>query len=184
MRTFLLACAVMLGMTRAAAADCLAYLPAAEQYHGIPRGLLQSIAIVESGRKGVPHPWTLNIGGAPVYDPDYNTVARRLYALMQSGQRNVDIGCMQINARYHAHRFAHPLHLLDPRTNVFYAGYYLRELYQETGNWTTAVARYHSSSLSRQVGYVCNVWRALTAIGGNADPRGGQYCSTKSARRN
>ena len=46
-----------------------------------------------------------------------------------------------------------------------YATRYLRRLYAEYGNWTSAVAYYHSATPTEQWGYVCRVHARLVQYG-------------------
>ena len=143
---------------------CLRYIDEAEQRFQIPRGILRSIAYVESSWGGAPWPWTINTGGRSYY---FRTKAEAIQAAtLPGGQlRSGDLGCMQINTRWHGHRFRDAAHMLDPRTNVLYAGWYLRILYLQHGSWHEAVARYHSSQGVHQRAYLCRVVSVRIRLG-------------------
>ena len=51
----------------AQAASCTEHVLEAEQELSIPRGLLLSIALVESGQDGSPQPFAMNLDGKTVY---------------------------------------------------------------------------------------------------------------------
>jgi len=143
---------------------CLQHIDEAEQRFQIPRGILRSIAYVESSWGGAPWPWTMNVGGRSYY---FRTKAEAIQAAsLPNGQlRPSDLGCMQINTRWHGHRFRNAGHMLDPRTNVLYAGWYLRTLYLQYGSWHEAVARYHSSQGIHQRAYLCRVVSVRMRLG-------------------
>ena len=62
------------------------------------------------------------------------------------GIRSIDVGCMQVNQRWHADQFATLEQATDPLANADYAARFLRTLYQQTGDWWEAAGRYHSST--------------------------------------
>ena len=140
---------------------CGRYMPEAEHRFGIPNGILRAINMVESGG----WPWTLNVGGSAVY----GQTKEQAMAHMGDGRgymrQDVAVGCMQLYVRYHGQRFQDAAHMLDPRTNVMYAAYYLRNLYAQFGSWQDAVARYHSSQQSYQRVYLCSVVKRRIQFG-------------------
>lgn len=155
---------------------CLRYIDEAEQRFQIPRGILRSIAYVESSWGGAPWPWTMNAGGRSYY---FRTQAEAIQAatLPNGRLRPSDLGCMQINTHWHGHRFRGAAHMLDPRTNVLYAGWYLRTLYLQFGSWHEAVARYHSSQATHQRAYLCRVVSVRIRLGmQNPNPWFAQTC--------
>lgn len=60
------------------------------------------------------------------------------------GARSFDVGCFQINYKWHGHAFPSIEAMFDPVENGLYAAKFLKELYQETGSWTAAAGAYHS----------------------------------------
>ena len=101
---------------RAQAADpwalCAAQARAAAVARGLPRHLLGAIARVESGRwnpaKGavLAWPWTIRAEGKGRYLPSRPAAVAAVRALQARGVDNIDVGCMQINLRYHRQAFA------------------------------------------------------------------------------
>ena len=63
---------------------------------------------------------------------------------MAAGKQNIDLGCMQLNIRWHARYFTSIEAMLSPFENVSYAAKYLEQLYRETGSWEKTVKYYHS----------------------------------------
>ena len=115
---------------------------------GIPVEVLHAISLTETGRTmgGTtrPWPWTVNMEGKGVWfdDPqealDY---ARKHHA---RGARSFDVGCFQINYRWHGNAFQSIEHMFDPTSNAHYAARFLKSLHDEFGNWTKAAGAYHS----------------------------------------
>lgn len=149
---------------------CDRVIQRAERRYGIPRNLLRAMARVESGRRigdqVVAWAYTLNVDGQAWY-ADTAEDAEALVREKAATATSIDVGCMQINVRWHPIReldpnapdpaFATVADALDPERNVDYAARFLRDLYQREGDWTNAVARYHSGSYERRRGYVCRV---------------------------
>lgn len=129
------------GLCEAAARDA-----AAET--GVPLRVLEAIALAESGRSqdGTrrPWPWTVNFGG-PGFWYDSSEEAQLAISERQAvGATNFDVGCFQINHRWHGEAFETMAQMFDPAANARYAARFLMQLYQETGSWPDAAAAYHS----------------------------------------
>ncbi|NBT42493.1 MAG: hypothetical protein EBT20_18880 [Alphaproteobacteria bacterium] len=114
----------------------------------VPRDVIFKIARLESGRRidgrHVSWPWSLNNGGKSYFLKDRATALSTLAQLKAQGKTNVDVGCMQLNIRWHADFFHSPEQMINPLDNVRYAARYLEQLYKETGSWEKAVKFYHS----------------------------------------
>lgn len=137
--------------------DCRSFIAPAERYYGLPPGLLAAMAMVESGRGGIPYPWALNIAGQAVMAPDYQQAARLLRLRDGRVRRDVAIGCLQIHMSYHLDVFGAPEWALLPRYNVWYAALFLYRLAGQYGSWREAVAHYHASDPTAQNRYLCAV---------------------------
>jgi hypothetical protein len=149
---------------------CIAHTQTVERLQRLPPGLLQAIAFVESGRKlpeqdgRRPWPWTVRAGGESWHLPSKETALRLIGRLQAEGQTSIDIGCMQINLRFHGHAFSNLEEALDPATNIAYAASFLRNLMAETGSWRDATAYYHSRDPTRAARYlerVTRTWRDM-----------------------
>ncbi|MEQ8665362.1 MAG: transglycosylase SLT domain-containing protein [Rhodospirillales bacterium] len=123
-----------------------------ERERGIPRHLLTAISLAESGRwdgvNGATHawPWTVT-SGEQTWKLDSKAEAiARVDALRGAGTTNIDVGCMQINMRYHPDAFTSLDAAFDPLTNARYAGQFLSDLYETSRNWLTAAGNYHSNT--------------------------------------
>ncbi|PKU26305.1 transglycosylase SLT domain-containing protein [Telmatospirillum siberiense] len=136
---------------------CLPFIPPAERYYHLPPGLLQAIALTESGQEGAPYPWALNIAGQPVIAPSYQAAAGHLRDAEGRPRRDIAVGCMQIHMQYHLDRFIEPEWALHPRYNVWYAALYLDTLRRQYGDMASAIAHYHGSDPIAQRDYLCRV---------------------------
>jgi soluble lytic murein transglycosylase-like protein len=142
-------------MARAAAAN------------NVPLGMLYGVALTESGQGGSLQPYALNIEGRPAYEPSMQAAVQAFRAAQHSGAKQIDVGCMQINHKYHAENFASLQDMFDPAKNVAYAAHFLSELKEREGSWTSAIARYHAgpNNAPAQKSYVCRVIGNMVASG-------------------
>lgn len=136
-----------------------------EQANGLPRALLAAVALAESGRYSPKvraaraWPWTINAEGRPYYFKTKQEAVAKTRQLLNGGMRSIDIGCMQVNLRYHPDAFASLEDGFDPLTNVAYGADFLMRLRNQTGSWPKAVASYHSQTASRGGRYFARVIR-------------------------
>ncbi len=146
----------------------------AAQRHNIPPQLMLAISRVESGRtvNGVtqPWPWAVNLAGASHW---FDT-ATEAHAFVQNqieiGNSNIDVGCFQLNLRWHAENFSSLDEMFDPAANANYAAQFLRQNYGRKGNWVDAVAAYHSNTPEHAENYVAKVESVLTDLASPALP--------------
>jgi len=114
----------------------------------VPREVLYKISRLESGRhmdgRHVSWPWSLNNGGKGYFLKDRATALSTLSSLRAQGKTNIDVGCMQLNIRWHADFFDSLQQMMNPLDNVRYAASFLEQLYKETGSWEKTVKFYHS----------------------------------------
>lgn len=117
---------------------------------GVPADLLYSISLQESKlptNKGriVPWPWTVNWRGKGYRFKTRAAMYQFCKRLLKSGNRLFDVGIAQVNWRWHSDRFDGDLWAAtDPWTNLNAAATYLRERYDETGDWWVATGQYHN----------------------------------------
>ncbi len=164
--TCALALLVLSAAATPAAAGCVASLVQAATRHGVPPDLMLALGHAESGWKA----FAVNSAGTPHF-PD---TAAEAVALVRSEQArgiaSIDVGCGQINLRWHADAFADLTDAFDPERNAEYAARFLAELNAAHGDWTTAVARYHSSDPEAQRAYLDRVYQRLTVLQDGAPP--------------
>ena len=146
---------------------CRSAIGNVERSSGIPDRLLAAIGHVESGRRDPqtgawqPWPWTINADGQGYF---YETKAQAIAAvrtLQARGVQSIDVGCMQINLRYHPNAFATLEQAFEPQVNVSYAARFLTQLFGQSGSWAKAAALYHSATPERGSDYqrrVMAVW--------------------------
>jgi hypothetical protein len=140
-----------------------------------------AIALVESGRNGVPYPWALNIGGKTELPPDYSSALRLLRDADGKVRQDAAVGCLQIALHYHLDRLKSPEWALHPRYNVWYGALFLQELKDRYGDWPSAIAHYHASNPAAQRIYLCQVAHFLARTGpGTARTIGLQNCAADS----
>lgn len=143
-------------------ADCTRLAADAGVAAGLPEGLLPAISLVETGKGDgqggrMPWPWTLNQGGQAHYLDNAEAALAKLDAILATGTTNVDVGCMQLNWKWHSKAFANRADMIDPAQNTAYAARFLKELHNQLGSWELATAAYHSTDPDRGQAYVGKV---------------------------
>ncbi|MBT5572442.1 MAG: transglycosylase SLT domain-containing protein [Alphaproteobacteria bacterium] len=117
-----------------------------------PTALLTAISHVESGRWDAQKealfawPWTVTNGSDGQYFPTKDAAIAQVRKLQSKGIRNIDVGCMQINLKYHPNAFEDLESALDPKTNARYAAKLLNSLFETHKTWAESIRRYHSSN--------------------------------------
>ncbi len=158
---------------------CEAQILKAARKWGVPAGILHSVGLTETGRKGALYPYALNIEGRTVFADSRTEALQTFDAARREGRSLIDLGCMQINYRYHGEAFASVEQMLDPEKNVDYAARFLARLHARHQTWTMAVARYHAGPNNdpAQKRYVCRVIRNLVDAGHGAwTPAARNFC--------
>ena len=137
-----------LGETNETSAICDASSAVAAAERGIPADVLYTITLTETGRsrggKLRPWPWTVNMEGAGFW---FDTRAEALAYVQEkfdAGARSFDVGCFQINYKWHYQNFESIEEMFDPMANARYAARFLSELHSENPDWTIAAGKYHS----------------------------------------
>ncbi|MGO8381426.1 lytic transglycosylase domain-containing protein, partial [Rhizobium ruizarguesonis] len=69
---------------------------AAAAEYGIPEGILYSVGLTETGRKGSLYPYAMNVEGKAIFPPSEQDEMRQFDVARNSGAKLIDIGCMQI----------------------------------------------------------------------------------------
>lgn len=128
---------------------------------GVPPDLLLAIALAESGRardgRLRPWPWTANLEGRGHWFDTRAELVAFAEGAVAVGRTSVDIGCFQINWRWHGQHFARPGDLSDPLTGARHAAAYLLRLRGEFGGWEGAAGAYHSREPARAARYAARV---------------------------
>ncbi|MDZ4095827.1 MAG: transglycosylase SLT domain-containing protein [Paracoccaceae bacterium] len=129
---------------------------------GVPWKILHAITLAETGRSqdgqrnSVPHPWpwTVHTQGDGHWFSTPQEARDFIAARQSEGERNIDIGCFQLNLRWHATHFSSVEQMLDPLENALYAAKFLSGLFAEMGDWRRAAGAYHSRNSQRAEHYV------------------------------
>lgn len=137
--------------------SCFEAAAIAARESGVPENVLIAIAKTETGRtrngQFTPWPWTINAGGKGQW---FDTKAELLDAALKhlaTGKTLFDLGCFQINYRWHQENFVSLDAMIDPVENARYAAKFLRSLHGEFGDWTLAAGAYHSRTQSLAEAY-------------------------------
>jgi hypothetical protein len=148
----------------------------------VPYDVLLAITKVETGRDNRPWPWTVNFGGdGRWFDTAAEAEASAAEAVEQ-GATNLDLGCFQLNYRWHSEGFASIAAMLDPEENAIYAARFLAQHFARTGDWALAAAAYHSATPEYAERYKANFEAAYTGEAGATDAPGEPAATPRSNR--
>ena len=141
---------------------CVKYILEAQEKYKIPNNLLLAISIQESGRRtedGIltSWPWTINSSGTGRWFKTKDEAIEWLNLRKSEGINSNDIGCMQINLRWHPNAFNTIEDGFNPEINVDYSARLLRDLYDNAGDWWEAAGRYHSFTQEKKDIYLNNL---------------------------
>ncbi|WP_239521066.1 transglycosylase SLT domain-containing protein [Pseudooceanicola aestuarii] len=150
--------------SRAAAQGvCVREILLAQLRHAIPDNLLLGIGLQEAGMthegQHTIWPWTANSDGDGRFFASRAAARDWVQSELDRGVRSVDIGCMQINLRWHPEAFATVDDGLDPAANVDYAARLLLRHHRNRGSWAEAAAAYHSGTPDVGAGYLARLDR-------------------------
>lgn len=141
---------------------CRQAATAAADRHDIPREVMQAITLVETrtrrdGQSG-PWPWTVNVAGKGGWFESRAAALLHAQRALAGGETSFDVGCFQLNFRWHGKHFASIDHMFEPEPSGDYAARFLKDLHAETGDWLRAAGLYHSRTPKHS-----NRYRALVA---------------------
>ena len=157
----------------------------AGQDWGIPLNVLRALTRTETGRtrngRFEPWPWTVNVEGAGRWFASRDEAQKYAYQQYKLGYRSFDLGCFQINYKWHGQAFSSLDAMVDPQTNADYAASFLQRLYEEFGSWPAAAAAYHSRTPEYATAYRSRFERIFAAL--DAAP-GSQTPASRMAQAN
>lgn len=114
----------------------------------VPLDVLRAVTRTETGRgrNGTlqPWPWTVNMEGAGHWFDTEDAARAFVFKHFKSGARSFDVGCFQINYKWHGRAFQSIEEMFDPVKNARYAAQFLSKLHDELGTWREAAGAYHS----------------------------------------
>lgn len=134
--------------TQQVAALCDSAARRAARDQGVPLDVLRTITRTETGRGGnqglQPWPWTVNMEGTGKWFQTEDEARAYVFSHFKRGARSFDVGCFQINFKWHGAAFDSIDQMFDPVANAQYAAQFLKKLYAEMGDWSKAAGAYHS----------------------------------------
>ncbi len=120
----------------------------ASERTGVPISVLWAISLTETGRtkngEFQPWPWTVNMEGKGLWFDTDEEARAYVFKHYKRGARSFDVGCFQINYKWHGQNFASIEEMFDPIPNALYAAKFLTDLHNELGDWSKAAGAYHS----------------------------------------
>ena len=145
------------------AATCEQVASQAARSEGVPLSVMMAIALNETGRKSDGKfrawPWTVNMEGAGHWFDTREEALAYAAAEFDRGARSFDVGCFQINYKWHGQHFSSIEEMFDPERNALYAARFLRSLYFEQGSWEAAAGAYHSRTPDKAEKYAARFSR-------------------------
>ncbi|MDI6838119.1 MAG: transglycosylase SLT domain-containing protein [Rhizobiaceae bacterium] len=165
--------------SRASSGACEREIQQAAARYAIPEGILYSVGLTETGRRGSLQPYALNVEGKALFFDSRSDAINAFMEARRQGAKLIDVGCMQINQHFHLENFPSIEAMFDPGQNVDYAARFLLRLHGRHDTWTMAVARYHAGPDNdpAQKRYVCRVIANLVATGyGKWTPNARNFC--------
>ncbi|WP_299900144.1 transglycosylase SLT domain-containing protein [uncultured Ruegeria sp.] len=142
---------------------------------GVPLDVLRAISRVETGRalddRLQPWPWTINVNGQGYWFKSEVEAKAYVFKIFKTGKRSFDVGCFQINYRWHGKAFRSIDAMFDPDENATYAARFLNDLHAELGSWPAAAGAYHSRTTSLAEAYKGRFQTVLAQLEGTSQTR-------------
>ena len=134
----------------------------------IPKGLLLGIGKAEAIRKiknkFVIWPWTINHAGKSMFFDTKKQMRNYVFKNLKRNDLNMDVGCMQINIKWHKNNFKKISDMFEVNPNISYAASFLQQLKYKHGSWDNAIKHYHSSDPKKNKPYLIKVksfWKKI-----------------------
>lgn len=128
------------------------------QETGVPFDILGALTLTETGRRldGATRPWawSVNSEGQGSWFDDPESAISYASSRLAEGRDNLDIGCFQLNYRWHGQHFHSVSQMFDPLENARYAARFVTDLYIESGDWRKAAGMFHSRTRSHADRYL------------------------------
>lgn len=136
---------------------------------GIPTPVLNAVSLTETGRprggRLRPWPWAINREGQGYWFATRDQALAFARQSLAEGRTSFDVGCFQINYRWHGHNFPSLEAMFDQETGADYAARFLRDLHGELGDWSRAAGAYHSRTAHYAEIYRARFDRILASVG-------------------
>lgn len=117
-----------------------------------------------------PWPWAINREGQSYWFASRDEALAFARQSLAEGRTSFDVGCFQINYRWHGQGFASLEAMFDQDQSGIYAARFLRDLYGETGSWSAAAGAYHSRTPEFAEIYRARFDRILADLGAAPPP--------------
>ena len=139
---------------------CREHIEKEEKSKGIEPGLLEAIAQIESKLA----PYTVNASGDGYSFKTVEAAVQFIKAKKKQGCRNISVGPMQLQLRWHQHNFKSIEEMIEPQKNISYAAKLLAKFKRQTGSMEKAVKMYHTGNPHTGEAYKERVFNALAKI--------------------
>jgi len=141
--------------------------------------VLKAIAQVESDY----NPYAVNFEGKSFIFDNRSDALKFVKGKLAMGKKSIDVGCMQINLKYHPTAFEHLEDAFVADKNVAYGAKYLKKLYMQEHNYGKAIALYHASEKQYQKNYLCRIKAVLSGTTCEKDTTPTQQVKTASTQQ-
>lgn len=135
----------------------------------VPLDVLLAITLTETGRarggSTRPWPWTVNMEGKGVWFETEDDARAYVYEHFKRGARSFDVGCFQLNYKWHHQGFSSLDEMFDPIAGGNYAANFLKDLFAETGDWEKAAGAYHSRTPEHAERYLASFRQHRAGLG-------------------
>lgn len=136
---------------------------------GVPVEVLLALTRTETGRQKdgqfQPWPWTVNMEGQGHWFADEQSARAFVFKHFKAGARSFDVGCFQVNYKWHSAAFTSIESMFDPTENAIYAAQLLQSLKSPTTSWEEAAGAYHSKTPVYAERYRSRFQRILAGLG-------------------
>ena len=140
---------------------CKNTIESVELQTDIPKGLLIGIGKAEANRKinnkYIIWPWTINHAGKSLFFDNKEQMKDYVFKNLKRKDFNIDVGCMQINIKWHKNNFKKISDMFEVNPNISYAASFLKQLKNKHGSWDKAIKHYHSSNPKKNNPYLIKV---------------------------
>lgn len=139
-----------------------------EKKYNLPKDILHSVSLQESQKKHskfsiyIVWPWTVNVAGVGYHFNSKDEAVKFTLQKQAEGHQSIDVGCMQINLKYHSDAFLSVDQAFSPRKNIAYSAKFLKEKLSSNSDWKIAVGNYHSCNQDKSKKYSDNVSRFIS----------------------
>lgn len=131
---------------------CVEAARIASEKMDVPYDVLLAVSLTETGHRPSkggplqPWPWASNQAGDGNWFDTRDQAVAHVENQLAQGVTNIDIGCFQLNHRWHSMHFSSVDAMFDPLANALYAATLLSRHYKNSGDWAEAAGAFHSAT--------------------------------------